>query len=1450
MEDNKNSNVFLDEGVSTDNDDTGQKTIKEIQTDTPSSKINQDLNSFYSKRLILKYIFDAKEKAIETIKSRQNIGVKNGEENSPKEENTNQRKSHLGGSSETHQNASIKKMVNVAQACSNLDENFLKGKFSGMIQDFFKASKGLSAKELDVLEKYIKEKQKDINENFASDYQKFINSFFTKEEFEKLSGTPQDLEYRLKNLSPYLVNKMLGRATNLEEIEKEIEDIERKYEDEEKATPEDDKKKLRDEADNRIDYLRDLKNSADRVNKQNKAQENLKKDIHIGSTQRNKDFVKLLYDQDNKKLTEILKLRPRNTPRTMKLLSCVKNNLSLASGDNNPSVYNHSQIEGCFKADMEESKKAIEKAKDIRKNISPAMDLIGLGLFIQFVCLWREMWENVSVQKQYDRLLREENIAIDKFLDATDKERKDILEQEEAKIQGFSDDIVSSLAEEPLKDGEKDVALEEIEKILEENKAKDMDSAIAIRTNNEYMTFEEAYKNGYFDKPLDEETIKALQKKSPLKDSDPKTQKDAITIEVTDTLYKAMDKTFKFPNGGEARSLEKAMQALEEGLEFYEGELEKQLEQSNELIMAKIQKSDIYNNLSKTELDEIKGHINEFHKNILNGDFNAETLGGNIMNSLTEEKLKEIFSSAENKSENVKDFIEKNKNSIANGLVNDEKFLVLLEEYKGKKIFTDQDKKDLAEIIVEANKEVNRAFKAKTAIFDIIDEARMSDDMDDKKKYIGYNYDKIIEAKNGREILEFYKNNFAAYDKKYIKRHKDEDIEYKGSIPYEVIHNLVKTNPEMMARLSNFITLDNTFSKTAKKIAKEMHSFGMPLHKDRDEFLERGSIAYQLNGKLSALHALNQIDKNLEIFNEDYTFQADRKIDANAVNFYKLKDLPDGLITNKAEAEYLRTKLKRYMSFKKEEIEKDDNVKKESILVTEDDLGEKAYLKESQLEKKNLNNKLQEILGNKDVDLFDLTKSPDKIDVALKKLQKKYDELKNEPSASDDDVKVVIKAHSLLRQIELYNDNTNVEDVIKNFNEAVKEKEKNNISKIVEELSFIKDREQTKSEELFSADEERMLANIKINLKTIQSSEEFEKIIGKENINELKRIEEHLSSKKEKFKNTVVKAPEADFIRNGVVDTTIKSTIDHHIPTDKIKILGHTDPNTGRLITNVFKFFANSKNMSKTREIEIASNLGLDFFDYKHTTQMLASLGVLSADEVSDFGKVFRNSNYKSVLISEAIDKYRNKQINSTEFNAFMKQMADSFGGAINTARFGGNLANDAFKKKFWATAFRKGVPYFKKTGKNFVNGVNKGFADIEKMSIPSRIKMQAMANTAKIICTTKSGLERDMQLANSKEQLRELEIELLNNNQKNLEKIKANRKEINYEYKKETNFEVFAEMREPNDANRGRAGSFEIEKSFTTDITKDAEIIHKKEIENIDDVVEQTSINTKSFGR
>ena len=97
--------------------------------------------------------------------------------------------------------------------------------------------------------------------------------------------------------------------------------------------------------------------------------------------------------------------------------------------------------------------------------------------------------------------------------------------------------------------------------------------------------------------------------------------------------------------------------------------------------------------------------------------------------------------------------------------------------------------------------------------------------------------------------------------------------------------------------------------------------------------------------------------------------------------------------------------------------------------------------------------------------------------------KRKYDELKNEPSASADDVEVVIKAHSLLRQIELYNDNTNVEDVIKNFNEAVKEKEKNNISKIVEKFSLISDREKTKSEDLFSADEERMLANIKINLK-------------------------------------------------------------------------------------------------------------------------------------------------------------------------------------------------------------------------------------------------------------------------------------------------------------------------------------------------------------------------------
>ena len=43
------------------------------------------------------------------------------------------------------------------------------------------------------------------------------------------------------------------------------------------------------------------------------------------------------------------------------------------------------------------------------------------------------------------------------------------------------------------------------------------------------------------------------------------------------------------------------------------------------------------------------------------------------------------------------------------------------------------------------------------------------------------------------------------------------------------------------------------------------------------------------------------------------------------------------------------------MSFKIEETAKEDNLKKESVLVTDEDLKEKAYLKESQLEKKNLN---------------------------------------------------------------------------------------------------------------------------------------------------------------------------------------------------------------------------------------------------------------------------------------------------------------------------------------------------------------------------------------------------------------------------------------------------------------------------------------------------------------
>lgn len=201
--------------------------------------------------------------------------------------------------------------------------------------------------------------------------------------------------------------------------------------------------------------------------------------------------------QSEQKLQTLLKTRYSFLPSSVSLNKCASTKIAQASGDG---MYDHQQIENCFKEDLEKTKK---KLKEIDEKYNKMLGYPALAFFAYFFIAAKAIHHAIEAphtSKAMHNYMDKKNLKeLATFMNLSADEKKEYLKKMERDIQGYNDNIQS-----------KDEFTKELNKDIEDN----INEAAKATSGGKYDTAEQMIADGYFEQDLTGEDIKKLHQQT------------------------------------------------------------------------------------------------------------------------------------------------------------------------------------------------------------------------------------------------------------------------------------------------------------------------------------------------------------------------------------------------------------------------------------------------------------------------------------------------------------------------------------------------------------------------------------------------------------------------------------------------------------------------------------------------------------------------------------------------------------------------------------------------------------------------------------------------------------------------------------------------------------------------------------------------------------------------
>lgn len=210
-----------------------------------------------------------------------------------------------------------------------------------------------------------------------------------------------------------------------------------------------------------------------------------------------RNISNFLKRQSEQKLQTLLRTRYGFLPSSVSLNKCASTKIAQASGDG---MYDHQQIENCFKEDLEKTKK---KLKEIDEKYNKMLGYPALAFFAYFLIAAKAIHhaiETPHTSKAMHNYMDKKNLKeLAAFMNLSADEKKEYLKKMERDIQGYNDNIQS-----------KDEFIKELNKDIEDN----IDEATKAVSGGKYNSTEDMIADGYFEQDLTGEEIKKLHQQT------------------------------------------------------------------------------------------------------------------------------------------------------------------------------------------------------------------------------------------------------------------------------------------------------------------------------------------------------------------------------------------------------------------------------------------------------------------------------------------------------------------------------------------------------------------------------------------------------------------------------------------------------------------------------------------------------------------------------------------------------------------------------------------------------------------------------------------------------------------------------------------------------------------------------------------------------------------------
>lgn len=210
-----------------------------------------------------------------------------------------------------------------------------------------------------------------------------------------------------------------------------------------------------------------------------------------------RNISNFLKRQSEQKLQTLLRTRYGFLSSSVSLNKCASTKIAQASGDG---MYDHQQIENCFKEDLEKTKK---KLKEIDEKYNKMLGYPALAFFAYFLIAAKAIHhaiETPHTSKAMHNYMDKKNLKeLAAFMNLSADEKKEYLKKMERDIQGYNDNIQS-----------KDEFTKELNKDIEDN----INEATKAVSGNKYDTAEQMIADGYFEQDLTGEEIKKLHQQT------------------------------------------------------------------------------------------------------------------------------------------------------------------------------------------------------------------------------------------------------------------------------------------------------------------------------------------------------------------------------------------------------------------------------------------------------------------------------------------------------------------------------------------------------------------------------------------------------------------------------------------------------------------------------------------------------------------------------------------------------------------------------------------------------------------------------------------------------------------------------------------------------------------------------------------------------------------------